>query len=217
VLELSLLRDPRAPVKILCLGAHSDDIEIGCGGTIGQLTRRYPAASYRWVVFSAPGDARRAEAAAGADRFLAGAAERTVAIENFRESFFPYAGEPIKEYFEAIQATLDPDLVFTHYRHDLHQDHKLISDLTWNTFRTSLILEYEIPKWDGDLGAPNCYVPLTEDVAEWKIRSICETFTSQGSRRWFTADTFRALMRLRGVEANAMFAEAFYARKLVLG
>lgn len=217
VLELPFLRDPQAPVNILCLGAHSDDIEIGCGGTIRRLIRCYPAASFHWVVFSAPGAERRAEAVAGAERFLAGATQQTVAIENFRESFFPYAGEPIKEYVEGIKATIQPDLVFTHYRHDLHQDHKLIGDLTWNTFRTSLILEYEIPKWDGDLGAPNCYVPLTEDAAEWKVGAICETFTSQRSRPWFTADTFRALLRLRGVEANATFAEAFYARKLVLG
>lgn len=217
MLELPFQRDPHLPLKILCLGAHSDDIEIGCGGTILRLTHAYRAASCCWIVFSAAGDARQSEAIAGADRFLAQAAEQRVVVKAFRESFFPYAGEPIKEYFEEIKFGFDPHVVFTHYRNDLHQDHKVISDLTWNTFRRSLILEYEIPKWDGDLGAPNCYVRLPEDIVEQKIQAICETFASQRTKQWFTADTFRALMRLRGAEANAQFAEAFYARKLALG
>jgi LmbE family N-acetylglucosaminyl deacetylase len=213
--ELLLRRDPRGPLKILCLGAHSDDIEIGCGGTILQLTRAYPDARVRWIVFSAA-DARRDEALAGAARFLTAAAETEVVVELFRENFFPFAGERIKEYVAQLGAGPDPDLVFTHYRFDLHQDHKLLSDLTWNTFRRSLILEYEIPKWDGDLGAPNCYVRLPEAVVEEKIRAILETFASQRAKHWFTPETFRALMRLRGVEASAPFAEAFYARKVVL-
>jgi LmbE family N-acetylglucosaminyl deacetylase len=217
VIELSLRRDPDAPLRILCLGAHSDDIEIGCGGTILRLTALYPAASVRWIVLSADGEVRKDEALAGAGRFLERAAERRVDVKQFRESFFPYAGEQIKEYFEEIKSGPDPDVIFTHYRFDLHQDHKLIGDLTWNTFRRSFILEYEIPKWDGDLGVPNCYVPLPEDLVERKIRVICETFKSQSVKPWFSTDTFRALMRLRGVEANVAFAEAFYARKLVLG
>jgi LmbE family N-acetylglucosaminyl deacetylase len=217
VLELLVGRDARAPLNILCLGAHSDDIEIGCGGTILRLTRLYAATSIRWIVFSAASDERRDEALAGASRFLERAAERDVVIEGFRESFFPFAGEPIKEYFEALKSGPDPDLVFTHYRHDLHQDHKLVGELTWNTFRRSLILEYETPKWDGDLGTPNCYVRLSDEIAEQKVRVICDTFASQRTKPWFTPDTFRALMRLRGVESNAGFAEAFYARKLALG
>lgn len=217
VIELSLRRDPNAPLRILCLGAHSDDIEIGCGGTILRLTSLYPAASVRWIVLSADGEVRKDEALAGAASFLERAAEQRVDVKQFRESFFPYAGEQIKEYFEAIKAGPDPDIVFTHYRNDLHQDHKLVSDLTWNTFRRSFILEYEIPKWDGDLGAPSCYVRLAEDIVERKIRSICDTFASQRTKPWFAADTFRALMRLRGIEANTAFAEAFYARKLVVG
>lgn len=216
MLELPLSRDPRAPLQILCLGAHSDDIEIGCGGTLLRLTRSYPAAAVRWIVFSAAGDARREEALAGASRVLADAADQKVVVERFRESFFPFAGEQIKTYFEQLKSGAAPDVIFTHSRFDLHQDHKLLSDLTWNTFRSSLILEYEIPKWDGDLGTPNCYVRLPDEIVEEKIRLICETFTSQRTKPWFTADTFRALMRLRGVEANARFAEAFYARKLVL-
>lgn len=216
VLELLLRRDAHAALKILCLGAHSDDIEIGCGGTILRLTHLYPAASVTWIVCSADGAARRDEAVAGAALFLERAAGQQVVVKGFRESFFPFAGAEIKEYFEALKSAETPDLVFTHCRADLHQDHKVVSDLTWNTFRKSLILEYEIPKWDGDLGSPNCYVRLPEDVVERKIRFLCETFASQRAKSWFTADTFRALMRLRGVEANVQFAEAFYGRKLAL-
>jgi LmbE family N-acetylglucosaminyl deacetylase len=217
VRELPIQRDPQAPINLLCLGAHSDDIEIGCGATLLRLTELYRAATVRWIVFSAADDRRRDEAVAGANAFLARAADKDIVVKTFRNGFFPAAGEAIKEYFEAIKSGPDPDLIFTHYRHDLHQDHKLLSDLTWNTFRRSLILEYEVPKWDGDLGTPNCYVPVSDEIAEQKVRTICDVFASQRSKPWFTADTFRALMRLRGVESNARFAEAFYARKLALG
>jgi LmbE family N-acetylglucosaminyl deacetylase len=215
MLDLLLRRDARQPLQILCLGAHSDDIEIGCGGTILQLIRAYPAAQVRWVVLSAE-DGRRDEALAGAARFLVGAAKSDVVVADFRAAFFPFDGDSIKEYVAQLRSGPDPDLIFTHYRLDRHQDHKLLSDLTWNIFRRSLILEYEIPKWDGDLGTPNCYVRLPDGVVEEKIRAICETFVSQRAKHWFTPDTFRALMRLRGVEANAPFAEAFYAHKLAL-
>jgi LmbE family N-acetylglucosaminyl deacetylase len=217
MLELPLQHDPRRPLHVLCLGAHSDDIEIGCGGSILRLIELYLAASFTWIVFSAESDTRKHEALAGAARFLADAAAQNVVVKDFRVTFFPADATAIKEYFEERKSAGDPDLIFTHYRHDLHQDHKLISDLTWNTFRNSLILEYEIPKWDGDLGAPNCYVRLAEDLVDRKIAAICETFQSQRERPWFTPETFRALLRLRGVEANAPFAEAFYARKLALG
>ncbi len=216
MIELRFQRDAHAPLNVLCLGAHSDDIEIGCGGTILRLTREYPAMSITWIVLSGGGQ-RRDEALAGAQRFLEHAAQQRVVVERFRESYFPFAGEQIKEYFEQITPGVAPDLVFTHYRGDLHQDHKLVSDLTWNTFRRSLILEYEIPKWDGDLGPPNCYVRLSDDVVERKIRAICETFRSQRAKHWFTPDAFRALLRLRGIESNATFAEAFHSRKLALG
>jgi len=216
VLTLPWSRDPQQPLEILCLGAHSDDIEIGCGGTILHLTESYPAASVTWVVFSAAG-VRRQEALAGADLFLQRAGEKRVVAHQFRESFFPYVGERIKESFEELKAGLEPDVVFTHFRDDLHQDHRVVSELTWNTFRSSLILEYEIPKWDGDLGKPNCYVPLSRVIVERKVDGLCKIFQSQSSKRWFSADTFRALMRLRGVESNAEFAEAFHARKLVIG
>jgi LmbE family N-acetylglucosaminyl deacetylase len=216
VLELPFSADRRAPLRVLCLGAHSDDLEIGCGGTILRLVDAYPNASFRWIVLSAAGE-RQAEALAGAACFLAGAGAREVVVQTFRESFFPFAGERIKELFEGLKVGAAPDLVLTHYRHDLHQDHKLVSDLTWNTFRQSLILEYEVPKWDGDLGAPNCFVRLPAALVERKIRAICDTFSSQRGKAWFTPDTFRALMRLRGIEANAQFAEAFYARKVAVG
>jgi LmbE family N-acetylglucosaminyl deacetylase len=217
MIELGMTRDTDAPLEILCLGAHSDDIEIGCGGTILRLTAQYPAASFHWIVFSSDTDERKVEAMASAQQFLQGAAGHRIVVEQFRESFFPFVGDRIKESFETIKTGVEPDLIFTHYRHDLHQDHRLIGDLTWNTFRKSLILEYEVPKWDGDLGAPNCYVRLSEEIAERKIRTLCETFASQRSKPWFTPDTFRALMRLRGVEANSRFAEGFYGRKLALG
>jgi LmbE family N-acetylglucosaminyl deacetylase len=215
VLELSLGTAASEGLRVLCLGAHSDDLEIGCGGTMLRLLAARPASAVRWIVLSAAGDRER-EARAGAEYFLAGAADTTVAVQQFRDGFFPFAGEAIKEYLESLKAAGEPDLVFTHYREDRHQDHKLLSDLTWQTFRRSLILEYEIPKWDGDLGVPNAFVTLSDALVERKIRAIIETFASQRTRPWFSDATFRSLMRLRGVEANAAFAEAFYARKLRL-
>ena len=218
MLELILKRDPQSALDVLCLGAHSDDIEIGCGGTILRLMRLYENASFTWVVCSSGADeTREKEGIAGANLFLADAKQKRIIVERFRESFFPFAGEAIKETFERLKATVRPDLIFTHYRHDRHQDHRTIGDLTWNTFRGSLLLEYAIPKWDGDLGTPNCYVRIPDDLADRKVRSICETFASQRDKAWFTPDTFYGLMRLRGVESNAGFAEAFHARKLVLG
>ena len=217
VIELPLLRDRNAPIKILCLGAHSDDIEIGCGGTILRLTASYPAASVCWIVLSSDGDARKDEAITGANVFLEQAAAKRVVVKQFRESFFPYAGEQIKEYFEELKSGPDPDVIFTHYRNDLHQDHKLVSDLTWNTFRRSLILEYEIPKWDGDLGVPNFFVEVDRDRARRKVDLLHEHFPSQRSRDWFDEETFFSLMRIRGMEcrSRSRLAEAFYARKLL--
>jgi LmbE family N-acetylglucosaminyl deacetylase len=201
---------------VLCLGAHSDDLEIGCGGTLLWLTRRYAPVTVDWIVLGADDAARRAEADAGAAAILAAAAERRVRIERFRDGFFPFAGAEIKEYLAAVKRDVTPDLVLTHQRHDLHQDHRLVAELTWQTFRQTLVLEYEIPKWDGDLGAPNVFVPLSDDVVEEKLRILATTFASQRSKSWFTPDTFRGLMRLRGIEAGTQFAEAFYGRKLIV-
>ena len=216
--SLSLARDPQTPLKILCLGAHSDDIEIGCGGTILKLIERYPQASVHWVVLGANKPVRATEALTSANVFLAQAKAQNIVVKGFRDSFFPYIGAEIKEYFEQLKPVA-PDLILTHTRHDLHQDHRLVCELTWNTFRDHLIWEYEIPKYDGDLGQPNMFVHLDEATSQRKIKYILENFETQGERHWFTADTFAGLMRLRGIESKSpsKFAEAFYARKTIVG
>jgi LmbE family N-acetylglucosaminyl deacetylase len=215
--RLSLKPASGKTLRILCLGAHSDDIEIGCGGTILSMlaARRVEC---RWIVFSGSG-ARRKEALSGASRFLKRAAKKEIEVLDFRDGFFPHQGAEIKTYFEGLKGSHPPDLIFTHYRADRHQDHRVISDLTWNTFRGNLILEYEIPKYDADLGSPNFYVPVTRAHGAAKIRHLMSTFATQRSRRWFSEETFRGLMRLRGIESGdtAEFAEAFYAHKAVLG
>jgi LmbE family N-acetylglucosaminyl deacetylase len=213
--EFSRRRD-RGP-RILCVGAHSDDIEIGCGGTILRLLAEHGDAEVQWVVLGSEGE-RDAEAVASAEQFLRGASKRDVVVEHFKNSFFPYVGEEIKGFFEKLKVRFTPDIVFTHYRHDLHQDHRLVSELTWNTYRNQLILEYEILKYDGDLGTPNLFVHLDEAVCEKKISVLMECFKTQGDKDWFTADAFLSLMRIRGVESKApgKYAEGFYCRKVVL-
>jgi LmbE family N-acetylglucosaminyl deacetylase len=203
--------------NILCLGAHSDDIEIGCGGTILRLLERNPRLNFYWVVFSSS-PRRKREALAAARLFLGTAVRPHVVIRSFRDSFFPHEWKGIKEFFESIGKRFQPDLIFTHYRNDLHQDHRIISDLTWNAFRDHLILEYEIPKYDGDLGSPNFFVDLDAAACEKKIHNIMASFRSQSGKQWFTEDTFRALLRIRGVESNAKgrYAEGFYGRKALL-
>ena len=206
------------PLKhILCLGAHCDDLEIGAGGTLLRLLRERPGSTVHWVVFASNAE-RAAEARGAAAEVLAGAARSNVEINAFRESFFPYLGSSIKERFEQIKAAVNPDLVLTHRTRDLHQDHRTIAELTWNTFRDHLIFEFEIPKYEGDLGQPNLFVPLTHADAERKMALILRHFPSQASRRWFRKETFEAILRLRGIECNAPegFAEAFHVRKLVV-
>jgi LmbE family N-acetylglucosaminyl deacetylase len=202
---------------ILFLGAHCDDIEIGCGATILRLRESLPDAEIRWLILSS-NEARRREAMESADRFLGKGARTSVRIESFRDGYLPYAGSEIKDVFEAVKREVSPDLIFTHYRHDLHQDHRLVNELTWNTWRNHTILEYEIPKYDGDLGQPNVFVAVSPEQVERKIKTVVEVFDSQSSKDWFDADTLAALLRLRGVESNApeRYAEAFYARKLML-
>lgn len=214
--ELCLRSQPGRPLRILCLGAHSDDIEIGCGGTILQLLARHRNAEVHWVVFSGEGDRER-EARRSARLFLKGAGQATVLVKGFRDGFFPYVGAEIKAFFEELKPDLEPDVVFTHYRADRHQDHRVISDLTWNTFRSHFVLEYEIPKYDGDLGSPNCFVALDESTCRQKIRHLLTAFPTQKDKRWFSNETFRGLLRLRGIEVGSLAAEAFYARKLLLG
>jgi LmbE family N-acetylglucosaminyl deacetylase len=204
--------------RILVLGAHSDDIEIGCGGTILALSKQYPDCAFDWVVFSAIG-ARHDEAQRSANLFIQPPQLRGPILKQFQDSFMPYAGAEVKAVFEELKRTISPDLVFTHNRRDAHQDHRLIAELTWNTFRDHLVLEYEIPKYDGDLGQPNVFVPLDKKICDSKVDFLMEAFQTQRSKRWFDPQTFLGLMRLRGMECNAPsgFAEAFYCRKAVIG
>jgi LmbE family N-acetylglucosaminyl deacetylase len=206
--------DPR---QILCLGCHSDDIEIGCGGTILRLATEYPDWVFHWVVFSAIG-ARAVEARESAARFLEPTRLKGPILHTFQDGFMPFAGAEIKAAFETLKKTISPDLIFTHNRNDAHQDHRLIAEMTWNTFRNHFVLEYEIPKYDGDMGQPCVFVPLSADICNKKVELIMDTFQSQHAKRWFQPETFQSLMRLRGMECNAPsgYAEAFYSRKLVI-
>jgi LmbE family N-acetylglucosaminyl deacetylase len=215
-LSLDFPRD-RAP-RLLVLGAHSDDIEIGCGGTMRHLLECYPGAEVRWVVFAAGDPARAEEARAAAACFLRGAGRVEVTTHRFRDGFFPAEFSELKEVFEGLKTRSAPDLVLTHRRHDHHQDHRQIAELTWNTFRDAAVLEYEIPKYDPDLGNPNLFVPLTRAQAEEKVAILMAEFPTQRQRAWFTPDTFMGLMRLRGMQCNApsRFAEGFFASKLRL-
>lgn len=204
---------------ILCLGAHCDDIEIGCGGTLLKLFSTYPSAQVTWVVFSST-EARKVEAEQGAALFTQQAGSLDLRILDFRDGFLPTQSVELKEAFEQIKRDISvPDVIFTHYRSDLHQDHKIVADLTWNTFRNHLVLEYEIPKWDGDLGRPNGYFFLTRDHAHQKIEYLQQAYNSQKTKKWFTDDLFWSLMRLRGMECNSesTVAEAFYTKKVVFG
>jgi LmbE family N-acetylglucosaminyl deacetylase len=203
------------PLRLLCIGAHSDDIEIGCGGTILRMLEEYPGCEVYWVILGATGQ-RIVEAEASASLFLARAKRKNVIIKEFRDGFFPYNGAEIKSYFEELKLKFSPDLIFTHYRHDLHQDHRLVSELSWNTFRNHLILEYEIMKYDGDIGNPNFFVHLDEEVCRYKIQYIIDCFRSQQDKNWFTEDVFYSILRLRGLESNApnKYAEGFYCRKM---
>ena len=200
--------------RVLCLGAHSDDIEIGCGGTILRLLMQHNNVEVMWVVFSS-GAERKAEALKSAKQFLLRAKRHIVTVKNFQGSFFPYRGLAIKTFFEDIKERFAPDLIFTHYRNDLHQDHRIISDFTWNTWRDHLILEYEIPKYDGDLGVPNVFAPLDETTVRNKARILLDSFKTQRTKQWFSEDTFLSLARIRGIECNSpdRYAEAFYCRK----
>jgi len=218
MLELSLAGFANATSSILCLGAHSDDIEIGAGGTILKLLANHKDIQVGWVVFTATGP-REEEALRSAERFLAGRPNAWVKVESFRERYFPYLSREIKEYFDDLGKTHSPGLVLTHRKDDVHQDHRTVAELTHNTFRDHLILEYEIPKYDGDLGRPNTYVHLSRAIVDQKIEGLLEGFPSQVERSWFTDETFRGLLRLRGVESHAPdgYAEGFHARKLVLG
>jgi LmbE family N-acetylglucosaminyl deacetylase len=203
--------------KILCLGAHADDIEIGCGGTILKIATEYPKAEFRWIVFTAEGK-RAKEAHQSANSFLTDIESKVIDVQAFKDSYFPFVGAAIKDYFVNLKKEFSPDLVLTHYSNDAHQDHQLIAKLTWNAFRDNLILEYEIAKYDADLGIPNLYVHLNESLVQRKITNICEIFQSQIEKEWFGEEAFRSIMRIRGIESNSpsKYAEAFYCRKIVV-
>lgn len=204
------------PFHVLCLGAHADDIEIGCGGTLLHFKSALASVKFHWVVFSASG-LRRQEAAKAAELFTAGC-EKEIVLRDFRDGFLPYNGGEVKDVFEQMKSQMNPDLIFTHWRGDAHQDHRLLSELTWNTFRNHLILEYEIPKYDGDMGQPNLFVPLAVPFYERKIDHLFAAFESQRAKRWFDRETFLGLMRIRGMESNSPsgYAEAFHARKVMV-
>ena len=214
MLPFKLNGNDRQLKHILCLGAHSDDIEIGCGGALLRLLTENPEVTVTWVVFSSTPE-REQEAKASAADFLSAVEKKQIIIHRFRDAFFPYDGPAIKEAFEALKAQPTPDLIFSHCRHDLHQDHRVICDLTWNTFRDHLIWEYEIPKYDGDLGTPNLYVHLDKATCERKAALLMQHFATQSNKHWFTPETFLGLMRLRGIESRSPlgYAEGFYSRK----
>lgn len=216
VIGLELGIKAGGPLTVLCLGAHSDDIEIGCGGSLLRLQAIYRGVKFHWVVFSAAG-IRGEEAAHSAELFTAGC-EKEIVLKTFRDGFLPYIGSEVKDSFEETKRRVNPDLIFTHWREDAHQDHRLLAELTWNTFRNHLIFEYEVPKYDGDMGRPNVFVPLETQYCEQKIDRLFEAFKSQAGKRWFDRQTFLGLMRLRGMESNSPsgYAEAFHCSKLVL-
>jgi LmbE family N-acetylglucosaminyl deacetylase len=218
MLKLDLLSAGKAkPLHILCIGAHCDDIDIGCGGTLLKLLSRTRRAEVTWVALSTKGERGR-ELKASARRFLRNAAHTRMVMHEFRDAFFPAQYAAIKEVFVSLQRLPEPDIIFTHHRADLHQDHRLVSELTWNAFRDHLILEYEIPKYDGGLTTPNAYVRLEKAHVEHKIRALLACYATQLSKPWFTADTFRGLMRLRGIESGfgSGWAEGFHVNKLCI-
>ena len=204
-------------IEILCVGAHSDDIEIGCGGTLLKWLNTKKISKVNWIIFSAEGE-RKEEAKKSAKLIVPSKIDLNIYFGGFRDSFFPFEGSKIKEYYLSIKKKINPDLIFTNYRNDLHQDHKLVSDLTYNLFRDNVILEYEIPKYDGDLGNPNIFVNLDENIVNRKFQIINECFISQRNHIWFSKDKLSALNILRGIESNngSIFTEAFYSRKAIL-
>lgn len=203
--------------RILCLGAHSDDIEIGCGGTVLRLIESSPQIEFYWLVLSSnPERAREAERSARA--FLRPVRKKNIVVKSFRDGFLPYIGAPVKECFEDLKKAFAPDVIFTHFRHDLHQDHRMVCELTWNTFRNHFILEYEIPKYDADLRSPNFFVPLSGSICRRKVRALMRHFGTQRNKQWFSEDLFEGLLRLRGIESASPthYSEAFHCRKMLL-
>ena len=217
MLPLLARRTDAAPLKLLVIGAHSDDIEIGCGGTLLKLLEQRSVQEICWVVLTG-GTSRAAEAAASADALLSDLPDKRVILKDFRDGFLPYEGSAVKDFFEQLKREVTPDLILTHQRADLHQDHRLACELTWNTFRDHLVLEYEIPKYDGDTGTPNVFVELSDQLRRRKLEHLMTHFGTQRSKRWFDEELFSGLMRLRGMECASQthYAEAFYCHKAML-
>jgi LmbE family N-acetylglucosaminyl deacetylase len=215
-MKLSLSGKSGDQAVVLCLGAHADDIEIGCGGTLLYLKGALPRLRFHWVVFSSSGP-RRQEAVKAADLFTAGC-DKEIVLKDYQDGFLPYSGGEVKVFFEELKSQVNPDLIFTPWHGDAHQDHRLLAELTWNTFRNHLILEYEIPKYDGDMGRPNLFVPLEAPLYKHKVDHLLAVFESQCVKPWFDREIFLGLMRIRGMESNSPsgYAEAFHARKVVL-
>ena len=217
MLQLPLSSGDQPVRRVLALGAHADDIEIGCGAALLALSRANSGVEVTWVVFAASGE-RADEARRSAETFLASAGNADVVVHGFRDGYLPHVGAELKDVFEELKSRVEPDLVFTHTRHDLHQDHRAVCELTWNTWRRHLVLEYEIPKYDGDFGAPNVFVPVSRELAVEKARTVVEAFPSQQVKHWFDEELLLGVMRLRGMEAasESGYAEAFTCRKLSL-
>jgi LmbE family N-acetylglucosaminyl deacetylase len=217
MLSLPIGGQETEPRRVLAIGAHSDDVEIGCGGTLLKLIEQKAVSEICWVVLSGGTD-RAAEAQRSAEAMLEGVPKAEILLRDFPDGFFPYEGQRIKDFFEQLKADYSPDVVFTHQRADLHQDHRVCCELTWNTFRDHLILEYEVPKYDGDMSAPNAFVPIDAHLHRRKIDHLMEFFGTQRSKRWFQEELFSSLLRLRGMECNSpsSYAEAFFCRKAVL-
>jgi LmbE family N-acetylglucosaminyl deacetylase len=215
MIGFSVAGDIAGPLTVLCVGAHSDDIEIGCGATVLRLAALGAQIRFHWVVLSAAGS-RGEEARKAAERFTSGA-ELNLHLAEFHDGYMSY-NPGIKNYFEALKPKVQPDLIFTHRREDAHQDHRLVNQLTWNTYRNHAVFEYEIPKYDGDMGQPNMFSPVMKELAEKKVEILCDVFASQRSKSWFDREAFLGLMRIRGMESNSPsgLAEAFFARKVVM-
>lgn len=205
------------PLRVLCIGAHCDDIEIGCGATLATLARGEAEAVVDWVILSGT-EQRQGESRAAMRALLGDAARGQLLFGDFEDGRFPAEYGRLKDFFEELKSLEVPDLILTHERDDRHQDHRICNEMVWSTFRDQVVLEFEIPKWDGGLGNPSVYVPVTREAAGLKVDALLSCHGSQRHRDWFTRSTFESLMRLRGIEcrATAGLAEAFHARKLVL-
>jgi LmbE family N-acetylglucosaminyl deacetylase len=212
---LKLILEKNKPINLLCLGAHADDIEIGAGGTLLKIIEEYNINTLKWVVITSD-QTRKKEAVSSANKFLERVPNSEIIIGTFRDGYLPAQFPEVKVFFENLKTIYSPDIIFTHYRDDKHQDHRVVNELTWNTFRSHLILEYEICKYDGDIGSPNFYVPLSEKIVEKRNQIILNSFETQKSKSWFDDEGFKAMMRIRGIESAAYYAEAFYARKIIL-